>query len=79
MKKKLYYLQKALDLARKDLKVIDDRINKYLHVDTTDRKAIHEWLENHKNGYDLGDIITKKVDIEIAIGDLNNIIYIHSR
>lgn len=76
---KLYYLIQAQKMAELDLKEVKERIDRWVHVDTEDRAAIDEWLENHRKGYNGDEDIKKQVEIEFALQELSTTIYLEKR
>lgn len=79
MRKSIQYLNKALELAVKDRDTLNARLDKYINVDTNKSSEIAENLKMRKDGYNINDEITKQVDLDVAISELEMIIFFEER
>jgi len=67
------YLQEAVKLAEKDLAKIISEQERYLQPASVE--SAREILKMLEDGFDLIKSIEQRVKIEIALGDLNGILY----
>lgn len=76
----LVYLDQALEKMEADLKVIKNKVDYYIHVDIEDKKHISDWLRiNKEDPEHLQRLTTQQVDLEFAIREMRNILYLRKR
>lgn len=75
----IQYIEKALEIAERDKEKIQKKLDEYLHVDTGSKESIDRYFELRDGGYDLCAESSKIVDIEIAIQNLHNHIFLLKR
>lgn len=75
----LEYMMKGLAIAEKDLAELKKELDEYIHVDTSSRKSMDRYFELRDKGYDMLKATDKIVDIEMAISDINNYLYMHRK
>lgn len=68
----ILYLKKTIKLIEEDIQKIDKRVNKWLHVDTSSKAKITEWLDLHNSGYTGEEDIKNKVELEMLLVTFKN-------
>ena len=78
-KKAIAYIEQALEIAKKERDQIVRVLEEHAHVAIENKQSIDAWFKRHESGYDIGEEISKQVEIEIAIGDIERLLYFERR